>query len=78
MTSTWARRPPALTSWWTCDPDSERGSQVVAVACVLVRSLAGPGLSAQASPPITFSSDRAFTLGGFKLDLIHDFDANSS
>jgi DcaP outer membrane protein len=54
---------------------------VVAAACVAVLSLAGPDLSAQASPsPITFRSGSwQFTLGGyFKLDLIHDFDPNSS
>jgi hypothetical protein len=55
--------------------------RVFAAACLLVPSLAGPGLRAQASPsPITFSvGSWQLTLGGyFKLDLIHDFDANSS
>ena len=55
---------------------------VFTAACVPVLSFAGPGrLSAQAAPsPITFRSDSwQFTLGGyFKLDLIHDFDPNSS
>jgi hypothetical protein len=54
---------------------------VFAAACVVL-SFAGPGsLRAQASPsPITFSSGSwHFTLGGYlKLDLIHDFDPNSS
>jgi hypothetical protein len=54
---------------------------VFAAACLLVPSLAGPGLRAQASPsPITFSAGSwRLTFGGYlKLDLIHDFDANSS
>jgi DcaP outer membrane protein len=54
---------------------------VFAAACVLL-SFAGLGsLNAQASPsPFTFSSGSwQLTLGGyFKLDLIHDFDPNSS
>ena len=54
---------------------------VFAAACV-VPSFAGPGsLRAQASPsPITFRSGSwQLTLGGYlKLDLIHDFDPNSS
>ncbi len=53
-----------------------------AAVWVPVLSVAGPShISAQASPyPITFSSGSwQFTLGGYvKLDLIHDFDANSS
>lgn len=52
-----------------------------AAAFVLVPPLAGSGLSAQASPsPITFNAGSwQLTLGGyFKLDLIHDFDANGS
>ena len=59
----------------------QRGPQVFAAACLLVPALAGPGLRAQESPsPITFSSGSwQLTLGGyFKLDLIHDVDANSS
>jgi len=55
---------------------------VLAAASIPVFSFAGlGGLSAQASPaPITFSSGSwQFTLGGyFKLDIIHDFDPNSS
>jgi hypothetical protein len=55
--------------------------QVFAAACVVL-SCAGLGsLSAQASPsPITFNSGSwQLTLGGYvKLDLIHDFDPNSS
>jgi hypothetical protein len=55
---------------------------VLVAASIPFLSFAGLGsLSAQASPsPITFSSGSwQFILGGyFKLDLIHDFDANSS
>ena len=82
MTSTWAPASPSVGRLGgPVTQIRKRGSQVLAAACVLVRSLAGPGLSAQASPsPITFSSGSwQLTLGGyFKLDLIHDFDANSS
>jgi hypothetical protein len=56
-------------------------TRLVAVACVPVLILAGPSLGAQAPPaPITFNSGAwQLTLGGyFKLDLIHDFDANGS
>ena len=52
-----------------------------APACVVALSLAGRGLRAQAAPsPITFSAGSwQLSLGGFfKLNLIHDFDANSS
>ena len=61
-------------------PTGMRG-KLFAAAWVPVLSLAGPGLRAQSSPsPITFSSGSwQLTLGGyFKLDMIHDFDANSS
>ena len=58
-----------------------RGARVTAAACVLIGSLPGSSLRAQASPsPITFSSGSwQLTLGGYlKLDLIHDFDATGS
>jgi hypothetical protein len=54
---------------------------VSAGACVVLSFAGLRSLSAQASPsPITFSSGSwQFTLGGYlKLDLIHDFDPNSS
>jgi hypothetical protein len=55
---------------------------VLVVACCTLLGLAESGsLSAQASPsPITFTSGAwQLTLGGYlKLDLNHDFDANSS
>ena len=57
------------------------GGPVIAAACVLVVAVPASSLRAQTSPsPITFSSGSwQLTLGGyFKLDLIHDFDANSS
>ena len=57
-------------------------SRLVSAGAWVVLSLAGlRSLSAQASPsPFTFSSGSwQFTLGGYlKLDLIHDFDPNSS
>ena len=54
---------------------------VFTAACVVLSFARLGSLSAQASPsPITFSSGSwQFTLGGYlKLDLIHDFDPNSS
>jgi hypothetical protein len=54
---------------------------ILAAACLPVLSMAGPCASAQASPsPFSFSSGTwQLTLGGYlKLDVIHDFDANSS
>jgi hypothetical protein len=54
---------------------------MVGAALTAVLSLAGPRARAQASPtPFTFSAGSwQLTLGGYlKLDMIHDFDANST